>query len=103
MTDKGKSHHKASHGTAHPLVDHEKIRQWVEERGGHPARVIGTGSEDDAGMIRIDYPGFRGEGRLEEISWEEFFEKFDEKELALLVQDEKASGEPSTFSKLVRR
>ncbi|MGH9970628.1 MAG: hypothetical protein ACREBG_22955 [Pyrinomonadaceae bacterium] len=23
-------------------TDHEDIRQWVEERGGHPARVKGT-------------------------------------------------------------
>lgn len=31
------------------------------------------------------------------------FRKFDENELAFLYQDEKASGEGSTFFKLVRR
>jgi transposase-like protein len=30
---------------ARATTDHETIRQWVEERGGHPARVIGTESE----------------------------------------------------------
>ena len=58
-------------------VDHEHIRQWVEEHGGHPARVKGTGDEEDPGLLRIDFPGFSGEGRLEEISWDEFFQNRD--------------------------
>ncbi|MBV8937003.1 MAG: hypothetical protein JO095_14515, partial [Alphaproteobacteria bacterium] len=40
---------------------------------------------------------------LEEISWEEFFEKFDESELALLYQEETARGQRSNFNKLVGR
>ena len=84
---------------AKTTTDHEEIRHWVEERGGWPARVIGTGDDDDAGLLRIDYPGFSGEGKLERISWEEWFEKFDEKDLAFLYQDE---GD-SRFSKLVSR
>ena len=40
---------------------------------------------------------------LEEISWEEFFEKFDEADLALLYQEKTASGERSNFNKLVGR
>jgi hypothetical protein len=91
-------------GAAKSTTDHELIRQWVEERGGHPARVRGTGSNDDTGMIRIDFPGYSGEGSLEQISWDEFFEKFEEKELALLYQDEEVrEGEPSRFNKLVSR
>jgi hypothetical protein len=37
------------------------------------------------------------------ISWDEWFRKFDEAGLALVYQDEKASGEDSTFFKLVSR
>jgi hypothetical protein len=84
------------------LTDHRQIRNWVEERGGHPAAVEGTGSRDDAGLLRIDFPGDRDD-RLEEIGWDEFFEKFDEKNLALLVQDRTADGNPSRFNKLVSR
>ena len=47
-------------------TDREEIRRWAEEHGGRPARVRGTGDEDD-------------------------------------YQPEKASGEDSTFFKLVRR
>lgn len=84
-------------------TDHEEIRRWVEEHGGRPATVRGTGDEDDPGILRIDFPGGAGEEALEPISWDEWFEKFDANGLALLYQDEKASGEDSTFFKLVRR
>jgi hypothetical protein len=88
---------------ARPLTDHEEIRNWAEERGGKPSCVRGTGGESDVGMIRIDFPGYSGEGSLEEISWDEWFDKFDERNLALLVQDETAGGQTSNFNKLVSR
>ncbi len=83
-------------------TDHEEIRRWVEAHGGRPATVRGTG-DDDAGVLRIDFPGGAGEESLEPISWDEWFQKFEENRLAFLYQDEKASGEDSTFFKLVRR
>lgn len=76
---------------------HGEIRAWVQERGGHPARVKGTG------VLRIDYPGFSGEESLEEISWQEFFEAFDQNKLAFLYQDNLESGDTSRFSKLIER
>jgi hypothetical protein len=82
-------------------TDHEEIRRWVEEHGGRPATVRGTGN--GAGVLRIDFPGGAGEEALEPISWDEWFKKFDENRLALLYQEEKAGGEDSTFAKLVRR
>ncbi|HVI71903.1 MAG TPA: hypothetical protein VM656_10495 [Pyrinomonadaceae bacterium] len=78
-------------------TDHEEIRRWVEERGGHPARVEGTN------LLRIDYPGFSGEQRLEEISWDDFFEIFDENNLKFLYQENTKDGGQSRFSKLVDR
>lgn len=90
-------------GAARATTDHEIIRKWVEDRGGHPATVNRTGDAEDPGILRIDYPGYSGEGTLEPISWDAFFEKFDEEKLAFLYQEEKADGEPSRFSKLVDR
>jgi hypothetical protein len=84
-------------------TDHEEIRRWVEEHGGTPARVRGTGSDGDPGVLRIDFPGGAGEDELEPISWDEWFEKFDEENLAFLYQESKADGEDSTFFKLVNR
>jgi hypothetical protein len=89
--------------SSRPLTDHNEIRRWAEERGAHPACVRGTGASDDVGMIRLDFPGYSGEGKLEEISWDEWFDKFDESGLALLVQDETARGQKSNFNKLVSR
>ena len=84
---------------AKTTTDHNEIRRWVEERGGFPASVKGTGDQKDPGLLRIDYPGFSGEERLQKISWEEFFTKFDSENLAFLYQDEP----DSRFSKLIDR
>ena len=84
-------------------TDHEEIRNWVEERGGNPARVKGSGKGSGGGLLRIDYPGFTGEDTLETITWEEFFEAFEKNNLAFLYQEETKSGKESRFSKLVDR
>lgn len=85
--------------TAQPTTDPNEIRQWVEARGGHPARVKQTGSRKDPGVLRIDFPGFSGEDTLEEIEWDEFFEWFNRNRLAMLLSDE----EGNRFNKLVSR
>jgi hypothetical protein len=88
---------------SHTTTDHDEIRKWVEEHDGVPATVRGTGDGDEAGVLRIDFPGGAGTDRLEHIDWEEWFQKFDDSELAFLYQERKASGEDSTFFKLVSR
>ena len=99
----GRSRGRNSSKSAHPLTDHEEIREWAGERGAEPACVRGTGGQEDVGMIRLDFPGYSGEESLEHISWDEWFEKFDERGLALMVQDTTAGGEQSNFNKLVSR
>jgi hypothetical protein len=84
-------------------TDHKEIRQWVEERGGNPARVKGTDKGDGGGLLRIDYPGFSGEDTLEPITWDEFFEAFEDNNLAFLYQEETKDGKESRFSKLISR
>src|SRR5437870_215671 len=109
MTSKksDKSSHSNTHNggdhSAHPLVDRDEIREWAEERGAKPACVKGTGGKGDTGMIRLDFPGYTGGDSLEEISWDDWFEKFEESELALLVQETTAGGQKSNFNKLVKR
>jgi hypothetical protein len=84
-------------------TDHDEIRQWVESNDGKPASVKGTEGNDPAGVLRIDFPGGAGEDQLEQISWDEWFSKFDSSGLAFLYQEQKSSGEDSTFFKLVQR
>lgn len=89
--------------TAEKTTDHGTIRNWVEERGGHPARVADTapghpsGKPGSAGILRIDFA--QPDESLERISWDEFFKTFDQNELAFLYQDEPGSR----FAKFVNR
>jgi len=85
------------------LTDHDEIRNWAEERDAQPSCVRGTGSEDDVGMIRLDFPGYSGETSLESIEWDEWFQKFDDNNLALLVEEQTAQGEQSNFNKIIGR
>ena len=87
---------------SHTTTDHDEIRNWVEEHDGVPATVR-TDDEDEVSVLRIDFPGGAGEDELEHVSWDEWFAKFDESDLAFLYQQEKADGEDSTFFKLVKR
>ncbi len=82
-------------------TDHEVIRRWAEERGGRPVTVRGTGKENEPGVLRIDFPGYSGEERFQEISWEEFFKKFDKEGLVFLYQEETKNGEKSRFNKII--
>lgn len=89
--------------TSRIITDHEEIQKWAEARRAKPAAVKSSASEGDVGIIRLDFPGYSGEGSLEPISWRQFFEKFEESQLALVVQDTTSDGEQSNFNKLVRR
>lgn len=83
-------------------TDHDTIRRWAEERGGHPATVAATREGEDAGILRIDFESTESEG-LERITWEQFFETFEDSKLAFLYQHETEGGQTSRFFKLVRR
>lgn len=83
-------------------TDHDTIRKWAEDRGGHPATVSDT-ADGGPGILRIDFPGYSGEESLEEISWEDFFAKFDREKLAFLYQEKTDDGQTSRFCKLVDR
>lgn len=84
-------------------TSHAQIRRWAEARGARPARVRGTGRRNDPGMIRLDFPGYSGAGKLQEISWDQWFDAFDENQLALVYQERTAGGNRSNFNKLVAR
>lgn len=75
------------------------IQRWAEERGGKPATVAGTGPDERPGVLRFDFDGSSG-GRLEEISWEDFFKVFDERNLVFMYQEHKSDGAQSNFFRL---
>ncbi len=83
--------------------DHEEIKAWAEERGAKPAEVASTEGKGGPGIIRLEFPGapHANDSNLKEISWEDFFEKFDQSGLAMVFQEVTADGERSNFNKLI--
>ncbi len=79
---------------------HEVIRQWAESRGGVPATVDGTEHEGRAGVLRFDFGGDDGGGRLRHIGWDEWFETFDSRRLNFIYQEERSDGNQSNFFRL---
>ena len=84
---------------AETTTDHDTIRSWAEQHKGVPAAVESTHDEEDVGIIRIMFPRAPNSEHdaLVEISWEEFFEEFEKRKLALLYDPK------SMFSKIISR
>lgn len=74
-------------------------RTLIEDRGGYPAHETRTEGEGDSGLLRV---GFRDRDEdLKEISWEEFEEEFEEKNLVLEYGDDGADVEGDRSLRLV--
>ena len=89
--------------TSRITTDQDEIRRWAEERGARPAAAAAGESDEDPGIVCLGLPGDNGASLLEEIDWDEWFNRFHRHKLALLYQEETASGERSSFNKIVRR
>lgn len=84
---------------AETTTDHDTIRRWAEKHGGKPAAVRRTHAGGDVGIVRIMFPDAPNSEHdaLVEIGWDEFFQEFETRNLALLYED------ASLFNKLVGR
>lgn len=80
-------------------TDHGTIRQWAEGKGGKPAAVQRTHQGGDVGIVRIMFPEAQQSEHesLVEISWDEFFEEFEKRNLALIYD------KGGMFNKIVGR
>jgi hypothetical protein len=98
-------------GQAIRTTDHDTIRHWIEEHGGRPARVAQStksrgnksrgAKQQGGGILRVDFG--EKEESLEEISWDTFFDIFEDRSLAFLYQEESGKGGDSRFNKFVSR
>jgi hypothetical protein len=79
--------------------DHDVIRQWAEQRKAKPATVEGTEHDGHAGVLRFDFPGGGGQ-TLTHISWDDWFETFDQRGLNFIYQEHKVDGSDSNFFRL---
>lgn len=89
--------------TSKTTKNHDEIRKWAEARNAVPCEVEGTERDNESGILRFEFPEARNrnDDRLREVSWDEFFRKFDENNLELLYQEKTADGQVSNFNKLI--
>lgn len=72
-------------------VDHDEIMEWVEENDGRPARL-----EDevlDSDTLRIAFEEERMSEDLERVSWEEFFDIFEEEGIVFVYEQSPPDAE----------
>jgi len=103
-------------------TDHEEIKLWVESHGGRPAAIRTL--DGDLGVVRIDYSlnsdriagsvrgdrhrgsltgGLDDPGTQQPLTWDEFFEQFENRKLAFIYDDEVPPGFEERSAKLVNR
>lgn len=76
----------------------EVIMNWAGVRRGVPATVPGTEYDGRPGVLRFNFPGYGGES-LKEISWDEWLETFNERQLVFIFQEHLKDGRTSNFFK----
>lgn len=82
-------------------TDPAVVRAWIEARGGVPATKRGSG--EPVGILRVHFPGFTISDKVVPISWEDFFAKLREKDLAFLCHERTRDGRLSRYCRFVRR
>lgn len=83
--------------------NHDEIRKWAQEHGAIPCEVAGMDRNGDASVLRFEFSNAPNRsGNVKEVSWDEFFTKFDQNNLQLLYQDQSGDGARSNFNKIIR-
>ncbi len=88
-------------------TDHDVIKKWIEDRGGHPSVVRATEgkrptrSKTGGGLLRVEFRD--PNDALDDVDWEGFFEVFEENKLAFLHYDRRKDGQISQFSRFLFR
>lgn len=91
--------HEEREGRSLITTNHDVIKQWAEARDATPATVPGTEHGDRLGVLRFNFPGYGGKD-LQEVSWDEWFKTFDERQLNFIYQEHKKDGNQSNFFRL---
>lgn len=85
---------------AQRTTDRDEIEAWVEERGGMPAIIESTWDGNTA-VLRIDFG--EQDDRIMYISWDLFFDIFEDGDLEFLHQNYLSDGSMSRFYRFVER
>ncbi|EOM74579.1 hypothetical protein DW322_03220 [Rhodococcus rhodnii] len=78
--------------------DHDVIRRWVDGHDGFPARVPATESDGPGGVLRVDFAGGPPSADIEHLTWDQWFDIFDDRRLALEYKDAEYPGDDMWFA-----
>jgi hypothetical protein len=81
-------------------IDHKEVKKWAKKAGARPARIKSGQNLKSEGELRMDFSGGKNQ-ELEYLSWEEFFNMFEDKNLAFEYEDGKI--QPGVSCKFVPR
>ena len=74
-------------------INPDIIREWVQERGGEPMKMRGTGSSGmDPSVLTVVFPGARENPSLEPLGWDEWLAELDDQQLAVVMRGEGAAS-----------
>ncbi len=91
------------------IIDHDQIKQWIKRHGGKPAVIDDPEAGSDKKGIRIDFPTEKDEALLSEerssrdITWDEFFQIFENEHLAFIIKNEDIDDPTLSYAFIDRR
>ena len=79
------------------ITDYDEIRGWIEEHNGMPVTLkeASENGEESTDMLHVAFGTLSSD--MEEMGWDEFFERFENENLALEYDDEAEEGETPSF------
>lgn len=82
----------------------DKIKSWVEKRGGKPAILCEEQPlTENHGVLRILFPGDDIKENVKVVTWDQFFERFDQSHLGFMYDEEQSENLHNSFFKFVSR
>lgn len=90
-------------------IDPTEIKLWAEAHKAHPEMLDYEEAGSDEYVLRLDFPGkkddiYLGQTPVEKkITWDKFFEVFNEKHLAFQYVKDYEGKSPDFAYKLVKR
>lgn len=87
----------------HITTDRKEIMDWAKERGGEPACFLETDEAEVEPRLRINFANDEMDERIQEMTWERFFEELDNRKLAFKYKNINEDGRSSQYCEFISR
>jgi hypothetical protein len=89
--------HESHPGQSLVTRSHDVILDWAQQRNAIPATVPGTEHGNELGVLRFDVPNWGSKRALEHVTWDQWFQTFDDRQLVMIFQEHMENGRQSNF------